>query len=286
MAEKIIMPKAGMAMEEGKIIKWLVREGDTVEKGAPLLEIETDKVSMEIEATVSGTLLKILANEGDTVPVIQTIGYIGTPGETIIETEKKTAEKQPEIKKTVVSEQSGIKLARADKIPATPLAKTLAKQRNISLDGVAPSGYYGEVKARDVAAAQSAKATPLAKKIARDAGVSLGDVKVDGRIYSKDIQAIIDAARGRQEDAAPTNGWRHYQAAFRHEKDDRVTYVPKPYRDSTGYDGHQSGCYRIAGRQKTCQCGRRPEDIDQRLRGAGVCAGAGRDAGSQHQFCW
>ena len=83
MAEKIIMPKAGMAMEEGKIIKWLVGEGEAVEKGAPLLEIETDKVSMEIEATVSGTLLKILAHEGDTVPVIQTIGYIGTPGEAI-----------------------------------------------------------------------------------------------------------------------------------------------------------------------------------------------------------
>ncbi len=85
MAEKIIMPKAGMAMEEGRIIKWLVREGETVEAGAPLLEIETDKVSMEIEATVSGTLLKILAHEGDTVPVIQTIGYIGAPGEAIDE---------------------------------------------------------------------------------------------------------------------------------------------------------------------------------------------------------
>ena len=83
MAIEIIMPKAGMAMEEGKIIKWLVKEGEAVVKGEPLLEIETDKVSMEVEASDSGTLLKILAQDGETVPVIQTIGYIGKAGESI-----------------------------------------------------------------------------------------------------------------------------------------------------------------------------------------------------------
>ncbi len=199
MAEKIIMPKAGMAMEEGKIIKWLVREGETVEAGAPLLEIETDKVSMEIEATVSGTLVKILAHEGDTVPVIQTIGYIGTPGE-VVEEQQKTSEKPVEAKKAAVSPQSGIVLDRAKKIPATPLAKTLARQRHISLDGVAPSGYYGEVKASDIAAVQSIKATPLAKNMAADAGIFLSEVKAEGRITSKDIQAVIDAVSGRQKD--------------------------------------------------------------------------------------
>ena len=80
-ATEIIMPKAGMAMEEGTIIKWLKAEGDVVEQGEPLLEILTDKVNMEVEAQVSGTLLRILKQEGDVVPVIQTIGYIGAPGE-------------------------------------------------------------------------------------------------------------------------------------------------------------------------------------------------------------
>ena len=83
MAERIIMPKAGMAMEEGKILKWLVSEGDKVETGDIIMEIETDKVSMEVEAAASGTVLKILAQEGDTVPVTQTIGFIGKPGEEI-----------------------------------------------------------------------------------------------------------------------------------------------------------------------------------------------------------
>ena len=81
MAYRVIMPKAGMAMETGKIVRWLKAEGEKVETGEPLLEIETDKVNMEVEAMNSGTLIKILAHEGDTLPVTQTIGYIGEPGE-------------------------------------------------------------------------------------------------------------------------------------------------------------------------------------------------------------
>ena len=65
MAHSIIMPKAGMAMEEGKIIKWLKAEGDTVEKGDVILEIETDKTTMEVEADHSGVLLKILKDAGE-----------------------------------------------------------------------------------------------------------------------------------------------------------------------------------------------------------------------------
>jgi len=79
------MPKAGMAMEEGKVIRWLIKEGEQVTKGEPLIEIETDKVNMDIEAAASGTLLKIIAQEGDVVPVTHTIGYIGKPGEAIEE---------------------------------------------------------------------------------------------------------------------------------------------------------------------------------------------------------
>jgi len=85
MATKIIMPKAGMAMEEGTIVKWLKKEGDKVEQGEPLLEILTDKVNMEVEALVSGIVLKILKEEGEVVPVTQPIGYIGQPGEIIEE---------------------------------------------------------------------------------------------------------------------------------------------------------------------------------------------------------
>jgi pyruvate dehydrogenase E2 component (dihydrolipoamide acetyltransferase) len=75
------MPKAGMSMEEGTIVRWLKKEGEAVEKGEPLLEIITDKVNMEIEAEVSGILLKILCFEDEVVPVTQSIAFIGQPGE-------------------------------------------------------------------------------------------------------------------------------------------------------------------------------------------------------------
>jgi dihydrolipoamide dehydrogenase len=95
MAYRVIMPKAGMAMEEGTIIKWLKQEGELVEAGEPLLEIHTDKVNMEIESEYSGVLLKILHGEGDTVPVTQAIAFIGEAGEAAPEdaAKKKTGKK-------------------------------------------------------------------------------------------------------------------------------------------------------------------------------------------------
>lgn len=83
MAVEVIMPKAGSEMEEGEIVQWFKNEGDHVEEGEVLLEIVTDKVNMEVEAEATGTLLKILAQAGDVVPVVQTIAWIGEPGEKI-----------------------------------------------------------------------------------------------------------------------------------------------------------------------------------------------------------
>ena len=83
MAVEVIMPKAGSEMEEGEIVQWFKQEGDEVKEGEVLLEIVTDKVNMEVEAEASGTLLKILHPAGSTVPVVQTIAWIGEPGEAI-----------------------------------------------------------------------------------------------------------------------------------------------------------------------------------------------------------
>lgn len=84
MAHEVIMPKAGIDMSEGQIVKWFKKVGDPVEKGELLLEIMTDKTSMEIEAENSGILLKIIHQDGDTVPVTEVIGYIGEEGEEIV----------------------------------------------------------------------------------------------------------------------------------------------------------------------------------------------------------
>jgi dihydrolipoamide dehydrogenase len=85
MATRVFMPKAGMDMETGTIVQWFKKEGEPVKAGEPLLEIETDKVNLEIEAPDSGVLLKIVHRQGETVPVTQTIAWIGETGEIVID---------------------------------------------------------------------------------------------------------------------------------------------------------------------------------------------------------
>lgn len=155
--QEVIMPKAGMSMEEGTVVRWLKAEGEPVQKGEPLLEIETDKAVMELEAEASGILLKILAQEGETVPVTEPIAYIGGKGETT-PLEQNVA--RVEINQSC-NERSDIAPAE-QKMPAlqnsqgraaaTPLARKLAADKGVDIANVKPSGRLGEVKARDIEA--------------------------------------------------------------------------------------------------------------------------------------
>lgn len=134
MAHEIIMPKAGIDMTEGQIVKWLKKEGDPVTKGEIILEIMTDKTSMEIEAEATGILLKILRHDGETVPVTEIIGYIGEPGEEI----KPMAE---EPKEPVEKEE--------------PLEKSLTRLEdsyNVIVIGGGPAGYVAAIKAAQLGA--------------------------------------------------------------------------------------------------------------------------------------
>ena len=110
MVEKIIMPKLGLTMEEGVINKWLVKEGDQVEKGDALFEVATDKVNMEVESNAEGVVLKIVANEGETIPITQTVAYIGKPGEVIKEGEE-TAPISQKIEEEPASIQNQIEIS-------------------------------------------------------------------------------------------------------------------------------------------------------------------------------
>lgn len=199
MAYAVIMPKAGMAMESGKVIKWLKNEGDRVEQGEPLLEIETDKVNMEVEAMNSGVLLKVLAHEGDEVPVVHTIGYIGEAGEAVPETEANAvpvAEKTVEQFVVAAAAQNPAAKLQGGRIPATPAAKRLAAEKGIPLESLTPSGSLGQIKAADVAAG-SAKATPLAKAMAADLGIDLKKIVGSGsggKVTKADILPAAPAA--------------------------------------------------------------------------------------------
>jgi len=137
MATEIIMPKAGMDMEEGTIIKWLKQEGDQITAGEPILEILTDKVNMEVEAEESGILLKITGKEEEVLPVFTVIGYIGKEGETVnIEASSPVVEDKP------VQEESPIGKAIPEK-----QEKRESDDYDVAILGGGPGGYVAAIRA-------------------------------------------------------------------------------------------------------------------------------------------
>ena len=150
MAKKVIMPKLGLTMEEGVINKWLVKEGDRVNKGDVLFEVATDKVNMEVESPAEGVVLKILYPEGATVPITEAVAYIGEEGEEIPEEEGKPEEKIAAVK---VEEEKGEEAplpSQGERIRVSPVARRLAEEHGIDLSQVQGSGPGGRIVKEDV----------------------------------------------------------------------------------------------------------------------------------------
>ncbi|MCP1226488.1 dihydrolipoamide acetyltransferase family protein [Sebaldella sp. S0638] len=201
MSVEIIMPKAGMSMEEGTIVKWLKNEGDEIKEGEAIVEILTDKVNMEVEAESSGYLLKKVRFEDEVLPVFTVIGYIGEMGETVSETPKtpeKTEiveEKKPDKKET---EENSVFFNKSLMLPdklnrATPAARKKARDNSLSLGDISGSGPKGRVQLIDVEtflADGTIKATPLARKIAGQEGIDLDSISgtgAKGKIFKRDL---------------------------------------------------------------------------------------------------
>ena len=170
MAEEVKLPRLGQGMESGTIVKWLKAEGDEVAKGEPLYELDTDKVTQEVEAEVAGVLLKIAVAEGE-VPVGETIAVIGEQGEDVptIATESRHAEPvdEPQAEReapvseqvTQVREPSGN--GAGARIKASPLARRIARERGIELGSLKGTGPEGRVVAEDVERAATGAPTPV-----------------------------------------------------------------------------------------------------------------------------
>jgi pyruvate dehydrogenase E2 component (dihydrolipoamide acetyltransferase) len=165
MAFSVVMPALEMAQETGKLIAWRKKEGDRVTKGEPLLEIETDKAVVEVEAPADGILAGIKASEGSDIPVGQTIAWIVAPGETPpIETEstapaaRASSHAKAESSPAAVTPASGSALVSAASAKTSPKARRLAKELGVDLATVRASGPGGEILASDVQAAASAPA--------------------------------------------------------------------------------------------------------------------------------
>ncbi len=182
MAKEVIMPKMGQTMEAGTIIEWYVKEGDVVKKGDPIFKFESDKAALEAEAPASGTVLKILRQPGESVPILEVVALIGEPGEDISKYLKPAApEAAPAAVQPAVPTPAGPPSApTAPSAPegrrfASPRARMAAKQLGVPLDRITGTGPGGRIVERDVLAyAESLpRATPAARRLAEEMGVPL-----------------------------------------------------------------------------------------------------------------
>jgi pyruvate/2-oxoglutarate dehydrogenase complex dihydrolipoamide acyltransferase (E2) component len=149
MAVEVKLSSLGVAITEGTIIRWLKKEGDKVEKGEALAEVETEKVNFEITAPDTGTLLKILYGEKTIAKVDSTVALIGAAGEDVSAYLAKAAEEKEESEEKVVLPEKKVRGSAAE-IKAFPAAKMLAKKHGIDLGEVAGTGPGGQITKEDV----------------------------------------------------------------------------------------------------------------------------------------
>jgi len=174
MSSQVTLPRLGQGMETGTIVRWLKSEGDNVEKGEALYELDTEKVTQEVEAEASGVLLKILAGEGEEIEVGKAIAVIGEQGEDLPEGEAEDP--------TEVSEDEG----HEEGSPAPEREEERERGREEAPEG--PSEPEQSVESTN---GGRVKASPLARRIARERGIELSALRgtgPEGRIVAEDVE--------------------------------------------------------------------------------------------------
>lgn len=214
MKTEIILPKVGMAMEEGTIIRWFKKVGDSVSVSEPILEIITDKVNMEIESEVSGVLSAIVAEEGVKLPVFSVIGYIETEqagvdvrkSECAADLKETAAERSEQKRETEDSapkrayeakqneQNKNAKLDLEGTLRATPAARSEARKRRILLHHVTGTGPNQRIQKKDVLSYEKRitkkRLSPLAKRLLQGKEISVEHVIGTGhrgKIMARDL---------------------------------------------------------------------------------------------------
>jgi pyruvate dehydrogenase E2 component (dihydrolipoamide acetyltransferase) len=210
MAELVTMPKLGFDMAEGTLIRWVKAEGDLVQKGDVIAEIETDKATVEVESSDSGVMFRHLVEEETTLPVNAPIAVIAEEGEEPSQDEidamVKEAGGEPAGKKAEKKEKPAEKEKKAEEETAEPeKAESEKAPEEAQEEGVSPAG--------------GVRSSPLARRMAEDKDINLQ--KVDGsgprgRVVKKDIQRYLESMRkeGREEEAEVVEEARQPITAF------------------------------------------------------------------------
>jgi pyruvate dehydrogenase E2 component (dihydrolipoamide acetyltransferase) len=197
MAVNVIMPKLGLTMETGTIAKWNFKDGDAVKAGDVLYQVETDKLTNDVEAEVSG-ILRIKCPEGTVVPATQVVGAIAQSGEVV--SFDGAAASAPVVAAPAAPAAGQVAAAAASvtassgKVRATPKARKLALERGIDLSALTGTGPDGMIAVKDLDNAPRVKTTPLAAKVATELGVDLAAINKDGRIFKADVLAAQSPA--------------------------------------------------------------------------------------------
>ena len=217
MAVEVVLPALGLTVEKGTILKWLKKEGEPVNKGESIYEVEADKVTTEVESPASGVLRKILVPEGVEVPILTVVAVITEEKEQLpekyltmgmIAPEKKEKPELPRVRESSVFMTSG-----PTEIKAPPAARKLAKEKGISLSSMRGSGPGGTILLKDVESFLSkggetsprVLATPTARKLAEREGIPLASMKgtgISGRVMKADVMGARAGVRpGEQKPA-------------------------------------------------------------------------------------
>jgi len=216
MATNVIMPALELAQETGKILRWIKSPGDSVAKGEPLLEIETDKVTVEVEAPASGILRDVTAGVGDVVTVGKTIAVIAAPGEVAA----------PAPAGASAPPARAVAPPSAEPVKASPLARRLAEQHGVDLTRLktasgriekadvlayveaqkTPAGNGAAAAAPASAAARLVAASPKARRLAAERGVDLRTLRGSGpagAVIADDVATAMPPATTPRVAAAP-----------------------------------------------------------------------------------
>ncbi|HUU91833.1 MAG TPA: dihydrolipoamide acetyltransferase family protein [Phycisphaerae bacterium] len=210
MIQRVTLPALGETVDTSTIERWLKKEGDAVKSGDILCEITTDKATLEVESYYTGTLLKIVAAEGNELPVGALIAVVGDPGEAIPEeilTEAAPAAgaaapaaAAPEPTVSAAVSSAAAPPAPRGRLVASPRARRTARELGIALDRVQGTGPGGRIVEADVVAvagaATAVKASPVARKLAERQGVDLAAVRgtgPGGKVVKADVLAAAQA---------------------------------------------------------------------------------------------
>lgn len=213
MATRVILPKLGQTMEEGTIVEWLKREGEPVDRGEVLFQVESDKAVLEVESRAKGVLRRILVGKGAKTPVLTVVGIIAAPDEDIsgLLSEAGESSAQPEPTQagaeTLVPTAGKVAASPAAAEPlkgepgyarvlASPRARKLAREKAVDLWLITGTGPGGRITEKDVLAflERQPAATPLARKMAREMELPLERVPTEGaRITAAVVRAAAEA---------------------------------------------------------------------------------------------